>query len=144
MQMPQLISTNIQNVCPIGSCRIFCTTLPLPCITFGTIFYYFGSVLKLVCIRFCSLNPSSGPIQSLSGDVRELLVFVCLSVPSRKSRFPVEWILVVEERIANILNFCCFDEFLRLNFSFYFFGSMQTSLLFIMGEFSLGGSVAIK
>ena len=41
-----------------------------------------------------------------------------LLVPLQKTRFPVDWILVVEECIANICQpldifvFCCYDDFL--------------------------------
>ena len=47
-----------------------------------------------------SLNRLPGPIQSLSFDVRQLCV--CLCVPSRKTRFPVDWRLLDKDHIANI------------------------------------------
>ena len=47
-----------------------------------------------------SLNRPTGPIQSLRRDVR--VSSVCVSVPSRKTRFPENWRLLVEEYIANI------------------------------------------
>ena len=72
-----------------------------------------------------------------------------LSVPSRKTCFPVNWRLLVKEYITNIgipldiLSFCRFDDFWRLKL-FLVFGSLQTSLLcIIMGELAGGGFVAV-
>ena len=71
-----------------------------------------------------------------------------LSVPSQKTRFPVDWRLLVEERIANIgipldiLGFCCFKDFLRLEI-FWVFGFLRTSVLCIIGELAGGGSVDV-
>ena len=71
----------------------------------------------------------------------------CLSVTSRKTRFPVDWRLLFEERIANIgipLDvfgfFCRFDDFCAYKFV-WVSGSLQTSP--IVGELAGGGSVAV-
>ena len=70
--------------------------------------------------------------------------------PVWKPRFPVDWRLLVEERIANngipLDVFCCcrLDEFFFLvlkkkkNQAFW---SLQTSLLCIMGELAGGGVI---
>ena len=73
---------------------------------------------------------------------------VCLSVPSQKTCFPVDWRILVKERIANIGilieivflcrfdDFLCFDIFLRC-------WVFATSLLCIMWELARGGLVAV-
>ena len=69
---------------------------------------------------------------------------MCVFVTSRKTCFPVDWRLLVKEHIANIgilldiLCFGCFDDFLCFDI-FWVFGSLQTSLLCIMGELAGGG-----
>ena len=75
---------------------------------------------------------------------------VCLGLPSRKIHFQVDWILLVEERIANIglhldiLAFCCFEDFSCVLNLFWIFVSLRTSLLCIMVELAGGGSVAVQ
>ena len=77
-----------------------------------------------------------------------LCVCVCLCVPSRKTRFPVDWRLLFEELITNIcislesFGFCHFNDFWHLIF-FRVLGSLRTSLLCIIGELAGGGSVVI-
>ena len=51
----------------------------------------------MLFIVYCLLL--TGPIQSLSWDVCESCV--CVSVPLRKPRFPVDWRLWIKEGIAN-------------------------------------------
>ena len=75
---------------------------------------------------------------------------VCrVSVPSQKTRFPVDWRLLVEECIANSgIPLDIFRSFLfQWLFSFCiflcFFGSLRTSLLCISGELEGGGSAAV-
>ena len=86
------------------------------------------------------------PIQSISRNVR---YNVCLPVHSWKLRFPVDWRLLVEERIAYIgilldvlLFFGRFDNFLRSDL-IRVLGSLWTSLLCIVAELTGGGSVAV-
>ena len=70
-------------------------------------------------------------------------------VQLRKTRFPLDWRLLVRERIANIsipLNilraFVVSMIFCELKL-FRDFGSLQNSLLCIMGELAGGGSLAM-
>ena len=78
------------------------------------------------------------------------MLCLCLCVPSRKTYFQVDWILLVKERIANIgkpldmfwvfvvsMIFLCFEK------NKYFFGSLQTNLLGIVGELAGAGSVDV-
>ena len=72
-------------------------------------------------------------------------MYVC--VPSRKTRFPVDWRLLVKYCIANIgipLDIYFFSDFFYVcNFFLLVSGSLQTSLLCIIGELAGGGSVAV-
>ena len=69
-------------------------------------------------------------------------------MPSRKTRLPVDWRLLVEERIDNldipldIFEFVVSVVFCALK-CFRVLGSLQTSLLCIMGELERGGSLAV-
>ena len=75
----------------------------------------------------------------------------CLSVcvPLRKPCFPVDWRLLVKERICiigiSLKNIWCF--FLLWCFSefwiFWVFGPLHTSLLCLVGELAGGGAVAV-
>ena len=53
-----------------------------------------------VKIFFSSLYRPTGLIQSLSCNVHDMCV--CMSVLSGKTRFPIDWRLLVEEHNANI------------------------------------------
>ena len=84
---------------------------------------------------------------SISRNVRQS--GLCLCVPSQKTRFPLDWRLLVEERItfngipvdiSGLLQFLCF--FCVYNV-FKVLESLQTSLLCIMGELAGEGSVAV-
>ena len=59
----------------------------------------------------------------------------------------MDWRLLVEERIANLGTllpfFCRFDDFFWILIYIHFVGSLQTSLLCIMGELAGGGSAAV-
>ena len=78
-----------------------------------------------------SLHRPSGPIQSLSRDVLKPSVFLC---HRGKTRFPVDWRLLVEERIANIgitldvFGFWLFQIFfiLYIFLGFWFFANQPT------------------
>ena len=71
-----------------------------------------------------------------------------LSVPLRKPRFQVDWILLVKECIANIgipldiFKFLAFQCFFCVWTFFWVLGSLRTSLLCMMEELAGGGSVA--
>ena len=67
-----------------------------PCY-FRVHFWYFSDSFQAIFLAFFSWNPTTGPIQSLSCDVRVSCVCVC-----RKPCFPVDWRLLVEEHNANI------------------------------------------
>ena len=70
-----------------------------------------------------------------------------MAFESQKTRFPVDWTLLVEELIANIgipldsSGFCRFDDFGSPFFPG--FGSSHTSILCILGELAGGGFMAV-
>ena len=74
---------------------------------------------------------------------------MCLCVPLLKIRFPVDWRLLVEERIAKfgitieVLRVFVVSMIFWVLKCFLIFGSLQTTLLCIMGELAGGGSVAV-
>ena len=83
---------------------------------------------------------------SLSVTMSVSCVCVCVSAPSRKTLFPVNWRLLIDECIANrgiplnIFCFYCFNDFcVFLNTFSGIFGSLQTSLLSIVGALAGGG-----
>ena len=71
-----------------------------------------------------------------------MCVSVCLSVPLRKPRFPVDWRLLVKESIANICIPLEIFGFLQFDFCLVLW-SLQTSLLCMMGELAGVGYVAV-
>ena len=97
----------------------------------------FLKIVQIFCLKIFyrfSLNRSSGPFQSLSCNFRLPCVCVCVSVPSRKSCFPVNCKLLVEDSIANIViplsrhfGFLLFRLFLGKQK--WVFWSLETSLL---------------
>ena len=68
-------------------------------IGFGATIHTLQEISGLRYVQFL-LNQPTGPIQSLRCDIRVLSV--CVSVPSRKTRFPEDWKLLVKEGITNI------------------------------------------
>ena len=66
---------------------------------------------------------------------------MCVCVLSRKPRLAVDWRLLVEECIANIVQLLDFFWFFAV--LMVIFGSLQTSRLCIMGELAGGGSLAV-
>ena len=76
---------------------------------------------------------------------------VCLSVPLRKTHFPVDWRLLVKERIAYIgmpkhnfsFFFPHFQDVWRLELFIFIFQSLRTSLRCIMGDLAGVGSVLV-
>ena len=89
------------------------------------------------------------PIQSISCNVRDLYVVTCLwSVHVWKPHFPVDWRLLVEERIANNWHNWRFQDFafsmIFWDFDIFLgFWSWQTSLLCLAEEIAGGRSVAV-
>ena len=98
-------------------------------------------------ISMSSLNRPSGLIQSLSYNVHELCV--CVSVPSQKTRFSVDWRLLVIECSPYIgiplkkIRFFALSMFFCVLRFFQVFGSIQISLLCVSGELAGGGFLAV-
>ena len=74
----------------------------------------------------------------------------CVSVPLRKARFLVDWRLLVQECITYVgTPVERFRFFLFVSMLCFLLkktlagGSLQTSLVCIMGELAVGGSVAV-
>ena len=92
-----------------------------------------------------SLNWPTGPNQFLSCDVR---VSVCLSEPSWKTCFPVDWRLLVVERIANIgipLDFF-FNDFISLAIfrGFGVFSNQPNAYYPVVGTTSRKGATSFE
>ena len=100
---------------------------------------------------FIDLNPIFTEMAHWADSISKLqcaYVMCCVSVPLGKPHLPVNWRLLSKRvslifwRPLDIFRFCCFNNFLHF-LIFHVFGSLQTSLLYIMGELALGGSMAV-